>query len=238
MAQFGLCTTTAYHAEGFVCSGDHGSPVLSHRIWLFSELLLLLFGVDGVVARFARPTKMLRRRDAIVDPRRPSDKVHDSCTWQLGHLRHNLNARGTVSDDSDALVRVIEVVVPVGRVDTLTFEVLQALDVGPLVSAVTVACQLALAHTASWESIASLKNPLSVDQNVRPFVPPLLSLLDRHLPLATIFILTGPSDPSIELNVSIEVPLLGGLDDILLDLCAARIKPSPFWIRIERESLI
>lgn len=109
--------------------------MLSHGIGILSEPLLLLFRVDGIVAGFAGSTQVLRGRDAVVDPRRSPDEICHRGPWQFGHLRYDLDPGRAVPDDGDTLVRVVKLVVPVGRVDAMVLEVFETLDVGPLVGA-------------------------------------------------------------------------------------------------------
>lgn len=87
-----------------------------------------------LVGRFA--AQMLRRRHAVVDPRGPAREVHDCCAGPLRQFRHDLDARRAVTDDGDAFVRIVELVVPGRRVDTLADVGVDAFDLGPFVGTV------------------------------------------------------------------------------------------------------
>lgn len=77
------------------------------------------------------PAQMPRRRDTIVDPTTAPDKVHDLCSRKVRHLRRNLNSRGSVSYDRNALVGIIEPMVPLRRVHNLALELTETRDRWP-----------------------------------------------------------------------------------------------------------
>lgn len=51
---------------------------------------------------------------------------HQLCAVQLGQLRQNLDPTGSIADDCDAFVAIVIVVVPLGRMSLVTFEVVDA----------------------------------------------------------------------------------------------------------------
>jgi hypothetical protein len=61
--------------------------------------------------------------------------------------------------------------------------------------------------------------------------------LDGDFPLASDFLPHCFDDTSVELDVPVKIPLLGGPDDVILDFGTTGIEMRPLWIWIERKCL-
>ena len=81
------------------------------------------------------------------------------------------------------------------------------------------------------------KHALTRQQHIGILFPPLSFMLDGDSPLAPFVQPSSLSDPMVQMNVSVEVPLLGRAQNVLLDLCTTRIEPRPIGIGVEWKSL-
>jgi hypothetical protein len=115
--------------ERLVRLGDDLLPMLEVVVRVLEALPVFVrvswIGV-GIIS-----AQMFGWRSTVVDPSWSSDEVLDICARELDHLRYNLDAGRSITDDGDLLVGVIVVVIPSGTVNDVTFEVLQSGNLGP-----------------------------------------------------------------------------------------------------------
>ena len=122
----------AYHSERFGTSANDGPSMISHGLRVFRESLFLLLQVAWIDL-VRRPTQMRGRRYPIRDPSWASNEICHVSSWQICHLRHDLNTRWTIANDRDAFVGIVEVVVPSRWMRDLSLEVLESRNGWPLV---------------------------------------------------------------------------------------------------------
>lgn len=95
-----------------------------------TEALPLLRSVGWVRVRVVA-AEVLRRGRPVVHPGGAANEVLNVSPRQLGHLRHDLDARRAISDDGYALVGVVVVVVPACRVREVALEFPKSWNIGP-----------------------------------------------------------------------------------------------------------
>lgn len=139
-----------YQSECFVRAIDDSFPVLLVLLRIAEPFLLLL--QVGWVGFVCSSSKMLRGWNTIVHPGGAPNEISYCCSGQLCHLRHNLDAGASVANDRNALVRIIKVVVPAGRVRYVALEVGKAWDLGPGWIAATMSGSLAITYSTNGRS--------------------------------------------------------------------------------------
>jgi hypothetical protein len=144
----------AYHLKGLVSPMNHSLPITFKLFWIFSPSSPLFVSIRRIwIICFA--AKVFRWRYlfggqhlaqaigpygpivtySVIHPRWPSHKIRNIGTRKLLHLRNDLYAGATISDDSDSLVAVIIFVLPICRMSDVSFKVVQSRDLRPFVVA-------------------------------------------------------------------------------------------------------